>query len=69
MYACACVCVCVCVCVQDLLDYSVDSDEEWEEEDPGESISDSEVRPCQDFQQSIIIITRSRERQYPTQVL
>ncbi len=25
------------------LDYSVDSDDEWEEEDPGESISNSEV--------------------------
>lgn len=27
---------------QDLLDYEVDSDEEWEEEEPGESLSHSE---------------------------
>ena len=26
-----------------LLDYEVDSDEEWEEEEPGESLSHSEV--------------------------
>ena len=26
------------------MNYDVDSDEEWEEEEPGESISDSEVR-------------------------
>lgn len=26
-----------------MLDYTVDSDDEWEEEDPGESLSDSEV--------------------------
>ena len=26
-----------------MLDYEVDSDDEWEEEDPGESISNSEV--------------------------
>lgn len=25
------------------MNYDVDSDEEWEEEEPGESISDSEV--------------------------
>ncbi len=29
--------------LQDLLDYEVDSDDEWEEEEPGESISNSEV--------------------------
>jgi len=29
--------------LQKVLDYAVDSDEEWEEEDPGESLSDSEV--------------------------
>jgi hypothetical protein len=28
---------------KDLLNYEVDSDEEWEEEEPGESLSDSEV--------------------------
>lgn len=28
--------------MQDLLDYEVDSDEEWEEEEPGESLSHSE---------------------------
>ena len=28
---------------QDLLDYEVDSDDEWEEEEPGESLSNSEV--------------------------
>lgn len=27
---------------QELLDYEVDSDEEWEEEEPGESLSQSE---------------------------
>lgn len=27
---------------QELLDYEVDSDEEWEEEEPGESLSHSE---------------------------
>lgn len=27
---------------QDFLDYEVDSDEEWEEEEPGESLSHSE---------------------------
>lgn len=27
---------------QDVLDYEVDSDEEWEEEEPGESLSHSE---------------------------
>lgn len=30
------------LCRQDLLDYEVDSDEEWEEEEPGESLSHSE---------------------------
>ena len=30
------------MCPQDLLDYEVDSDEEWEEEEPGESLSHSE---------------------------
>ena len=29
--------------LQDLLDYEVDSDDEWEEEEPGESLSNSEV--------------------------
>ena len=29
---------------QDLLDYEVDSDDEWEEEEPGESLSNSEVQ-------------------------
>lgn len=29
--------------VQDLVDYDVDSDDEWEEEEPGESLSNSEV--------------------------
>lgn len=28
--------------LQKLLDYEVDSDEEWEEEEPGESLSHSE---------------------------
>ena len=28
---------------QDLLNYDVDSDDEWEEEEPGESLSNSEV--------------------------
>ena len=28
---------------KDLLDYDVDSDDEWEEEEPGESLSNSEV--------------------------
>ena len=28
---------------KDLLDYEVDSDDEWEEEEPGESLSNSEV--------------------------
>jgi hypothetical protein len=28
---------------QVLLDYDVDSDDEWEEEEPGESLSNSEV--------------------------
>lgn len=28
--------------LQQLLDYEVDSDEEWEEEEPGESLSHSE---------------------------
>lgn len=32
----------LCFCGQDLLDYEVDSDEEWEEEEPGESLSHSE---------------------------
>ena len=31
------------LCLQDLLDYEVDSDDEWEEEEPGESLSNSEV--------------------------
>lgn len=42
--------LCLCTCdtnrcplsPQDLLDYEVDSDEEWEEEEPGESLSHSE---------------------------
>lgn len=29
--------------LQGLLDYEVDSDDEWEEEEPGESLSNSEV--------------------------
>ena len=29
---------------QDLLDYEVESDDEWEEEEPGESLSNSEVQ-------------------------
>ena len=28
---------------QEFLDYEVDSDDEWEEEEPGESLSHSEV--------------------------
>ena len=28
---------------QNVFDYEVDSDEEWEEEEPGESLSDSNV--------------------------
>lgn len=32
----------VCFFSQKLLDYEVDSDEEWEEEEPGESLSHSE---------------------------
>lgn len=31
-----------CVSLQALLDYEVDSDDEWEEEEPGESLSHSE---------------------------
>ena len=32
------------VCIpQELLDYELDSDDEWEEEEPGESLSNSEV--------------------------
>lgn len=35
--------VTLCVCLfQNLFDYEVDSDEEWEEEEPGESLSHSE---------------------------
>ena len=30
--------------LQELLEYEVDSDDEWEEEEPGESLSHSEVR-------------------------
>ena len=30
--------------LQALFDYEVDSDDEWEEEDPGESVSSDEVR-------------------------
>ena len=42
-----CVHINVSTCIlQDLLDYEVDSDDEWEEEDPGESLSHSEVRRC-----------------------
>lgn len=33
---------CCLMLPQDLLDYEVDSDEEWEEEEPGESLSHSE---------------------------
>lgn len=33
----------ICSAFQDLLDYEVDSDDEWEEEEPGESLSNSEV--------------------------
>ena len=29
--------------LQDLLDYEYDSDDDWEEEEPGESLSDCEV--------------------------
>lgn len=29
--------------IQGFLDYEVDSDDEWEEEEPGESLSNSEV--------------------------
>ena len=29
--------------LQDLLNYEIDSDEEWEEEEPGESLSGPEV--------------------------
>jgi hypothetical protein len=32
----------VCLSFQKLLDYEVDSDDEWEEEEPGESLSHSE---------------------------
>lgn len=35
---------------QDLFDYEVDSDDEWEEEEPGESLSASEV--LSDYKQS-----------------
>ena len=31
--------------LQELVDYDLDSDEEWEEEEPGESLSHSEVCP------------------------
>ena len=30
--------------VLQIFDYEYDSDEDWEEEEPGESLSDSEVR-------------------------
>ena len=34
----------ISVCIlQELFDYEVDSDDEWEEEEPGESLSNSEV--------------------------
>ena len=46
-----CVDVCVCTCVRERvchvlqgMDYDYDSEAEWEEEEPGESLSDSEVR-------------------------
>lgn len=32
--------------LQDILDYEADSDEEWEEEEPGESLSHSEGVSC-----------------------
>ena len=32
-----------CFILQELLDYEVESDDEWEEEEPGESLSNSEV--------------------------
>lgn len=32
----------MCLFLQKLLDYEVDSDDEWEEEEPGESLSHSE---------------------------
>ena len=35
--------------LQDMFDYEVDSDEEWEEEEPGESLSDSNVSENQCF--------------------
>lgn len=33
----------VVCCLKEVLDYDVDSDDEWEEEEPGESLSNSEV--------------------------
>lgn len=38
------VCHTCAVVLQDLFDYEVDSDDEWEEEEPGESLSASEVQ-------------------------
>ena len=32
--------------VQEIFDYEVDSDDEWEEEEPGESVSSDEVSAC-----------------------
>ena len=34
------------LCVQEVLSYEVDSDDEWEDEEQGESIASSEVRLC-----------------------
>ena len=38
------VCHTCAIVLQDLFDYEVDSDDEWEEEEPGESLSASEVQ-------------------------
>ena len=40
---------------KDLLDYEVDSDDEWEEEEPGESLSNSEV----DYDWLLIMLSRT----------
>ena len=52
---------------QDLLDYEVDSDDEWEEEEPGESLSDSEVSLKAFVENHVWVFTnRERERVFQT---
>ena len=46
-----------CLCVfQALFDYEVDSDDEWEEEDPGESVSSDEVRLTEKYAAQTLFI-------------